>query len=86
MTAPETCNKMVYQDDSRIRCYLVLGHEGDCEEIPVPKKLVVRPYRRAVETYEEDPRYKEVGRGDGIIHTIPTWMADILERHADEIE
>lgn len=81
-----TCNKMVYQDDSRALCYLILGHDGDCKEKPSPRKLTIKPHMTAKTIYEEDPRYKEVSRGDASVWTVPTWIADILERHADEID
>ena len=83
---PEVCNKMIFQDDNNIRCCLLVGHDGICMPESPKAKLTVKPHLREKIIYEEDPRYKDVSRGDGLILTIPTWAAEILERHAEEID
>jgi len=81
------CGKMVYQDDSRIRCCLERGHLRTvaCQELPPVHRLDVQSYKQKREIYEEDPNFKSISRGDGMYFTVPTWVAEILERHADEI-
>ena len=86
MTTEVACNRPVYQDDSRIRCYLPAGHNGGCLGKTPPPRLTVKPHLRTVSVYEEDPNYKDVSKGDGLIYTIPTWMAEILERHSEELD
>lgn len=82
----ELCGKAVYQNNSRIRCVLKYGHQGDCEPQRFPHKLRVSQFSRKVEHLEEDPNYKEVSRGDGMIYAVPTWIAEVLERHKEEID
>ena len=78
MTA--TCNAMVYQDDSHIRCYLPAGHRGPHEQEPAPPRLIVRAARRKSEVYEVDPDCKSISNGNGIFLTVPNWVAEAVER------
>jgi len=61
------------------------GHEGFCRLKSKPHVLTVQPYQRKREIYEEDPEFKSVSRGDGLAFTVPTWVAEILQRHANEV-
>lgn len=87
MSDATICGMMLYQDQSD-RCALPVGHDGEHETqamINWRPKLEVKPSHRKVEHYEDDPRYREVSIGNGLIYTVPKWIADILERHADEV-
>lgn len=77
------CNLMLYQDDGRIRCALVVGHDGahkSQEMLDWKPRLIVKPHNRKVERYEDDPKHREVSNGNGIYFAVPLWVAEALER------
>lgn len=80
MQSNEICDLWVFQDDSRILCYLPKGHEGFCQEKPAPYSLVIEPYMETKKIEIPDDNYRKVSRGDGIFYVVPKWIADVLER------
>lgn len=78
--AEQTCGRMVFQDDSRIRCVLPVGHEWPCSGPSPERRLLVEPYMRERTIREVDPNYKMISDGSGLFVCVPTWVADRLEQ------
>ncbi len=73
------CNMLIFQDSGE-RCELDQGHDGDHGFLPRTPKLTIQPHRRQTTEYVEDPNYREIDRGDGMILVVPLWVADAVER------
>lgn len=73
---------MVEQDDPKIRCALMKGHDGACEPASPPPTIEIHPAYVEEKIRVPAPDYRMLVRG-GVAYMVPLWLAEIVQAHME---